>query len=56
MCVLHGSSLYLLMLNGFDLFSLVHAVVGSDCIGGCCSVCGSLGDLSSVELEDFRVV
>lgn len=54
--MLHSSSIYLLVLNGFDLFGFVHAIVGGDYIGGCCSVCGSFCYLSSVKLKNFRVV
>ena len=55
-CVFHGSSVYLFVLHMLHLFGFVHAVVGSDSVGGCCSVCGSLGGMSSVELEDLGVV
>lgn len=56
MRVFHGSTIYLLVFHWLHLFSLVHAIIGSNCICGCCSVCGPLGDLLSVELEDFGVV
>ena len=56
MRVFHGPTIYLFVFHWLHLFSLVHAVIGSDSICSCCSVGGPLGDLFSVELEDFGVV